>query len=279
MGTRSLGTGLQSLSFSLLFTLLPTDWVLAWGLASSEGWCLLLLRASSERCWTSAVLNLKSEPELNGFSIEASLLTCSSGRDKICMVWNLETRESKRTVPIYEVKLIFFFFIPLRSFIVCSHGFSSFHRQWSVVCVLVSTDRLLLSCLLKWDVSPLCSADVLVNPCRAWKLLSCYLKKETSLSWAWRNKGCTFSRLAAKVSVLRVAAGFRGWGRAVAVIPGMCVIICVAEVLGWTHGCRVFSCVHLTVMDEQDWSGLLWSFGYACFQTAKKSLNWRRKVL
>uniref|UniRef100_A0A8B9CAN2 Transducin beta like 3 n=1 Tax=Anser brachyrhynchus TaxID=132585 RepID=A0A8B9CAN2_9AVES len=26
----------------------------------------------------------------------------SSGRDKICMVWNLETRESKRTVPIYE---------------------------------------------------------------------------------------------------------------------------------------------------------------------------------
>uniref|UniRef100_A0A8C3M008 Transducin beta like 3 n=1 Tax=Chrysolophus pictus TaxID=9089 RepID=A0A8C3M008_CHRPC len=26
----------------------------------------------------------------------------SSGRDKICMVWNLKTRESKRTVPIYE---------------------------------------------------------------------------------------------------------------------------------------------------------------------------------
>lgn len=26
--------------------------------------------------------------------------------------------------------------------------------------MLVSTDRLLLSCLLKWDVSPLCSADV-----------------------------------------------------------------------------------------------------------------------
>lgn len=74
------------------------------------------------------------------------------------MVWNLETRESKRTVPIYEVKLIFF--IPLRSFIVCSHGFSSFHRQWSVVCVLVSTDRLLLSCLLKWGTSPLSSADV-----------------------------------------------------------------------------------------------------------------------
>lgn len=96
---------------------------------------------------------------MNGFSTEASILTCSSGRDKICMVWNLETRESKRTVPIYEVKLIFFFIL-LRSFIVCSHGFSSFHRQWSVVCVLVSTDGLLLSCLLKWGTSPLSSADV-----------------------------------------------------------------------------------------------------------------------
>uniref|UniRef100_A0A8B9M624 Transducin beta like 3 n=1 Tax=Accipiter nisus TaxID=211598 RepID=A0A8B9M624_9AVES len=33
----------------------------------------------------------------------------SSGRDKICMVWDLKTRESKRTVPVYEVKLHFIY--------------------------------------------------------------------------------------------------------------------------------------------------------------------------
>lgn len=46
---------------------------------------------------------------MNGFSTETALLTCSSGRDKICMVWDLKTRESKRTVPVYEVKLHFIY--------------------------------------------------------------------------------------------------------------------------------------------------------------------------
>lgn len=31
--------------------------------------------------------------------------SCSSGRDKICTVWDLKTRKAKRTVPVYEVSL------------------------------------------------------------------------------------------------------------------------------------------------------------------------------
>lgn len=44
------------------------------------------------------------------FNAETASLSCSSGRDKICMVWNLKTRESIRTIPIYEVKLHFYSF-------------------------------------------------------------------------------------------------------------------------------------------------------------------------
>lgn len=33
------------------------------------------------------------------------MFICSSGRDKICTVWNLKGRKAKRTVPVYEVRL------------------------------------------------------------------------------------------------------------------------------------------------------------------------------
>ena len=33
------------------------------------------------------------------------IFVCSSGRDKICTVWDLETRKAKRTVPVYEVRM------------------------------------------------------------------------------------------------------------------------------------------------------------------------------
>lgn len=32
-----------------------------------------------------------------------SLFDCSSGRDKICTVWDLKSRTARRTVPVYEV--------------------------------------------------------------------------------------------------------------------------------------------------------------------------------
>uniref|UniRef100_A0A8B9M6F0 Transducin beta like 3 n=1 Tax=Accipiter nisus TaxID=211598 RepID=A0A8B9M6F0_9AVES len=79
----------------------------------------------------------------------------SSGRDKICMVWDLKTRESKRTVPVYEVKLHFIYSFEI---LCLGHGILKVWEVATAACVYTqpvpfelkeeASERSLTQCML-----------------------------------------------------------------------------------------------------------------------------------
>lgn len=61
----------------------------------------------------------------------------SSGRDKVCTVWDLKSRKAKRTVPVYEVKRFkSFLFLKEKKRLSCSFIIVFFCpcRRWRVSC-------------------------------------------------------------------------------------------------------------------------------------------------